>query len=213
MYRKLCFVSFFVFLIVVSVVNAEIERFAAYDAELWKNIDDRLQKINLNRLCVLPFEPGSYVFETEPYRGLIESQLIKLHDRTYKVICRNFDDIKKILDNILPVEKEDADRFYRYQMEMGLTRLEDYKYQVLTRDKDEIQKLLKVIDFDISDLVDPNTAARIGRMIGTESVLLFKEFEKDSVKFQIIHTESARILFKGIGERDKARNYAVWKED
>ena len=357
MYRRLCLISFCLFLVFVGIVNAEIDRSAAYDAEFWKNIDDRLQKINPNGICVLPFEDGNYIFETEPYRNLIESRLIKLHDRAYRVVCRNFDDIKSILDNweletsvlfkqstisrigrflgvqavvtgsvwktlsgtgthgylrfievesgrilfaqqvyfpnqrrfvlpvllldpfptkvqadqyyfwdnldeamtsekvrrvcVLPIAKVENGQFYRDQMEMGLTRLDDYKYQVLTRDKDEIQNLFNLIDndlffvkdrfadslrssqfrktkssvseasmlrskkqkFDMSDLVDPNTAARIGKMIGTEAVVLFKQFEKDSVKFQIIHTESARILFKGIGEKDNSRNYAVWRED
>lgn len=320
MYQKICVVLILIFSAFVCIVNAQNDRFAGYDAEFWKDVDERLQEIDLtNGICVLPFEAEEKRIETEPYRSFIESRLIKLNDRTYKVVCRNFDDIKEILDNweletsdlfkqstisrigkflgvqvvatgsifrykystgaygylqfidvesgrilfaeqvyftnpirlvfssllldqfpafiqadqyyfwqrldsavsgeevqricVLPVPEIEEGVFYRHQLEMGLTKLEDYKYQVLTRDKEDIESLMEVEEFDMSDLVDPNSAARIGKMIGASAVVLFERSLGDSVKFQVIHTESARILFKGTGEKDNSRNRAVWSED
>lgn len=317
MYRITGVVSIFMAIFVACIVNAQPSRFPGYDAELWKNIDERLQEVDLDGICVLPFEAEEHVVHAEPYRDLIESRLIRLHDRNYNVVCRELDEIETIIDNwelemsdlfkqsttarigeflgvkvvvmgsiwkhrystgayghlrfidvesgqllfaeqiyftnpleltfpdlflkpfpteieadqiyfwealdeamgqeavqkicVLPVHRTKRAMFYRRQMEMELTKLEDYKYQVLVRNRMDIEELIEVREFDMSDLVDPNSAARIGRMIGADAVVLF-EFDDEQVIFQIIYTKTARILFKGAGEKDYSRCRAVWKE-
>ncbi|MCD6507427.1 hypothetical protein J7M22_12505 [Candidatus Poribacteria bacterium] len=111
--------------------------------------------------------------------------------------------IKRI--TVLPRGKEGMTEPER-QFEMGLVRSADSQYHVIAHDPDRLSRILENLNLEISDLFDLDTVARIGKMLGTQAIVLVKKADS-GVRVNILNVKTGRLIFTATGNPDKVGRY------
>ena len=95
---------------------------------------------------------------------------------------------------VLPLQG-DSDYFFTDSLVKAI--VESKKYRVLERQYIE-ESIVKEIGFGLTDVVDPQTASRAGKVIGSDAVIFGKVTNEDkavTIRFRLINSETAEILW------------------
>lgn len=106
------------------------------------------------------------------------------------------------------------------QFEIRLVKLADYRYSVLcllrqnlttnksfiAHDPDRLSRILKNLNMELSDLFNLYTVARVGKMLGTQALVLVKRTDS-GVTVDILNVQTGRLIFRASGVRDEVGRY------
>lgn len=105
---------------------------------------------------------------------------------------------------VLPRKEDmtDAER----QFEIGLVRSADSRCYVIAHDPDRLSRILENLNLEISDLFDLDTVARVGKMLGTQAIVLVKKADS-GVRVNILNVQTRRLIFRASGAPDEVGRY------
>ena len=92
---------------------------------------------------------------------------------------------------------------YQRRIETGLIGLSGYRYIVLTRDPDEIEALMRNFAFEMSDLFDQRTVARLGKALGAQVIVSGELFKSPPAEIRLylhlVHADAGEhVIARGI---------------
>lgn len=75
-----------------------------------------------------------------------------------------------------------------------LTRMNNYKFEIIIRDKNELKQMLTELKLQSDNVIDPDSAKNIGKLLGVESIIYLNLYT-DKINIRFINVETGRILW------------------
>ena len=151
-------------------------------------------------------------FDTKSERMLPLARLHPLDAKTEMEQFRFWNSVDEVLRSdgierlaVLPRNKKGMTDIER-QFEIRLVKLADYRYSVMAHDLDRLNRILKNLNLEFSDIFDLDTVARVGKMLGTQALVLVKEADT-GVGVDILNVQTGRLIFRASGSCDEVGRY------
>ncbi len=182
--------------------------------ELFKSPDEEVRLY----LHLVQAETGRLIYEeflcfdTKSERMLPLAQLHPLDAKTEMEQFRFWNSVDEALRSdgierlaVLSRNKKGMTDIER-QFEIRLVKLADHRYSVMAHDPDRLSRILKNLNLELSDLFDLDTVARVGKMLGTQALVLVKKADT-GVSVDILNVQTGRLIFRASGSRDEVGRY------
>jgi hypothetical protein len=145
----------------------------------------------VSRICILVFV--LMIQSSICFAGLISNVQEDIID---SLLTRNNINILSVIGVIPLVEIRDENTIVQYHEKItsSLVRLKNYKYTVVVRSKKDIKKILLELKFQLSDLVNPQSAKKIGEFLGADAIVLGKLLS-DGLMLQIVRVSDGKIIY------------------
>ena len=157
----------------------------------------------VSRICILVFV--LMMQSSICFAGLISNVQEDIID---SLLMRNNINILSVIGVIPLVEISDENTIeqYREKITSSLVQLKDYKYSIVVRSKTDIEKILNELKFQLTDLVNPQSARKIGEFLGADAIVLGKLLS-DGLMLQIVRVSDGKIVWTdNIGNKDLTKN-------